>query len=170
MEESLMHSPEFFDRRFTRDRSYNIKQLWQSHEAILRLTATGLNNKQVAAVTGVTPQTVSNARNSPAGRAKLLEYSASLDQQMLTLTSRFKEFSPQAESLLEDIVTGSIPAPISIRARYAADLLDRAGHGAVKKVMSMTTTLTRDDIEAIKSRALTAAKEAGHAIDITPAS
>ena len=78
-----MLSPESFDRRFTRDRSYNIKQLWASHEAMLRLVASGLNNKQTASLLNVTPQTVSNVRNSPSGRTRLLEYSAALDQSMI---------------------------------------------------------------------------------------
>lgn len=150
-----------FDRRFTRNRSFNIKQLWASHEAILRLTATGLTNKQVAHLTGVTPQTVSNTRNSPPGRLKLLEHSSALDQQMLDLSSQIKSFAPIAESLLESIVDGSTPAPITLRARYAADFLDRAGHVPVRKIMSLQTTLTKDDIESIKSRAIEAAKSNG---------
>lgn len=164
-----MVSPELFDRRFTRDRSFNIKQLWSSHEVILRLTASGLNNKQVASITGVTPQTVSNVRNSPVGRAKLLEHSSALDQQMLDLSTQIKAFAPTAESLLESIVDGTTPAPITLRARYAADLLDRAGHTPVRKIMSVQTTLTKDDIESIKSRALSAAKSNGMlTYDISP--
>jgi hypothetical protein len=80
---------------------------------------------------------------------------------MLALSSQIKSFAHTAEALLESIVEGSTPAPISIRARYAADMLDRAGHAPVRKLMSVSTTLSKEDIEAIKSRALSAAKANG---------
>ena len=161
-----MLNPDQFDRRFRPTREYNIKQLWESHEAMLRLTASGLNNRQTALVLGVTPQTVSNVRNSPVGRARLSEYSADLDQIMFSTQSSIKEFAPTASSVLKSIVDGSMPAPVSIRARYAADLLDRAGLSAVRKVASISTTLTRDDIEAIKARAVQAARDNGTIIDV----
>lgn len=161
-----MIDPSQFDRRFRTDRSYNIKQLWSSHEAMLRLTASGLNNKQVAALTGVTPQTVSNVRNSPSGRTRLLEYTHSLDQLMLDTQSSIREFAPVARDVLTGVVDGTIPAPITLRARYAADLLDRAGLSAVRKVMSVQTTLTREEIDAIKSRALEAARANGTVVDV----
>jgi hypothetical protein len=152
-----------FDRRFTDKRSYNIKQLWSKHHEIIRRVAIGHSNGQIAAALGVTPQTVSNVRNSPVARVKLMELQSQLDETLIEVQNRIRSVAPTAQNLLEDIITGSVPAHISLRAKYASELLNRAGLSPVHRIASVSTTLTRDDIESIKRRAIDAA-EAHNAI------
>lgn len=149
------------DRRFVPKRVYEIKSLWQNHEQMLRLVALGHSNEHIAQVCGVTPQTISNVRNSPVAKGKLAQLRESLDQEAIDIGARITEFAPTALKLLEEVISGTIEAPIAIRAKYASVHLGRAGFGEVHKVASINTHLSRDDIEAIKQRALDSATEAG---------
>jgi hypothetical protein len=128
---------------------------------MLRMVALGHSNEHVAATCGVTAQTVSNVRNSPIAQAKLRQFRQELDAEAIDIGARITEFAPQALRLLEEVISGEIEAPIAIRAKYASVHLGRAGFGEVHKVASINTHLSRDDIEAIKMRALNAASDAG---------
>ena len=75
---------------------------------------------------------------------------------------RMQDFVPTAMDILEDIITGRLPAPIGIRAKYAHLHLGRTGYGVINKVeaSSMHQYLTREQIEQLKLRANEAAREA----------
>jgi transcriptional regulator with XRE-family HTH domain len=149
-----------YDKRFVEKRHYEVKSLWQNHEQMLRMVALGCSNEQVAQACGVTAQTVSNVRNSPVAQGKLLQLRSSLDAEAIDIGAKINEFAPVALKLLEEVISGQIDAPIAIRAKYASIHLARAGFGEVKKIASVNTHLTRDDIEVIKQRALSAAIDA----------
>lgn len=150
-----------YDRRFVEKRVYNIKSLWTNHEQMLRMVALGSSNEDIALACGVTPQTVSNVRNSPISKQKLTQLRTQLDAETIDIGARIQEFAPIALQLLEDVITGKVESPVAIRAKYASAHLGRAGYGEVKKIAAISTHLSRDDIEAIKERALQAALEAG---------
>jgi Bacterial regulatory proteins, luxR family len=150
-----------YDRRFVAKRTYEIKSLWQNHEQMLRMVALGHSNADIAEACGVTSQTVSNVRNSPIAKTKLSTLREALDSEAIDIGARINEFAPVALKLLEEVISGEVEAPIAIRAKYASVHLGRAGFGEVKKIASVNTHLTRDDIEAIKLRALASASEAG---------
>jgi len=157
-----MDEPKYlYDRRFVEKRTYEVKSLWQNHEQMLRMVALGHSNEHIAAQCGVTAQTVSNVRNSPIAKGKLEQLRQALDAEAIDIGARINEFAPQALRLLEEVISGEVEAPIAIRAKYASIHLGRAGFGEVKKIASVNTHLTRDDIEAIKLRALASATEAG---------
>lgn len=61
----------------------------------------------------------------------------------------------EALTLLENIVTGAVPASIALRAKYASYLLNCAGYGPLTRIdaMRISQHLTRDDIETLKQRA-----------------
>ncbi len=157
-----MENPHLFDRRFVEKREYDIKQLWDSHQEILRLLVLGKNNQQVAEELGITPQTVSNVRNSPLAREHLQTLQNGRDAETTQIHKRVQEFAPVALQLLEEIIRGEHEdASIGLRAREANNALGRAGMGPIQKIASLSTTLSRDDIEAIKERARSAAREQG---------
>jgi hypothetical protein len=150
------------DRRFVRERQYNVKSLWDHHQQMLRLIALGRSNVEIAEAMDCTPQSVSNLRNSPVAKVKLEQLKRTLDEEAVDIGTRIQEFAPVALRLLEDVISGRDPdASISLRAKYASLHLSRAGFGEVKKVASINTHLTRDDIEDIKRRAVDAANDAG---------
>jgi hypothetical protein len=76
------------------------------------------------------------------------------------LNQRIHEFSVTALQVLEDIISGHLPASIALRAKYASMHLSRAGFPPLTKVTSVTGHLTRDDVEAIKQHHVSAVKEA----------
>ena len=82
-----------------------------------------------------------------------------------TLAQRIQDFAPIAEQLLEDIVTGMLPAPLGLRAKYANSALARAGYGEITKVRAITSSLSAKEIEAVKQRARAAARAAGTVVD-----
>ena len=154
-----------YDKRFVPKRQYEVKNVWEHHQQMLRLLALGHSNNAVAEATGVTPQTISNLRNSPVAQPRLEHFRKELDREAIDIGAKITEFAPVALRLLEDVITGAIEAPISIRAKYASAHLGRAGYAEIRKVAAITSHLTRDDIEAIKMRALDAASEAGLVVE-----
>lgn len=161
MNDERVDDKHLYDRRFVEKRSYNVKSIWERHQMMLRMVALGHSNGAIAEATGVTPQTVSNLRNSPIAQGQLLNMRNSLDSEMIDIGARIQEFAPRALEVLEKVITGELESPIAVRAKYASAHLGRAGFGEVHKVASINTHLSRSDIEEIKQRALAAASDAG---------
>lgn len=150
------------DRRFVEERRYNIQSLWERHHNAIRLIALGHGNKEIAEVLEVTPQTISNIRNSPIAKSRIEQFREMLDAETLDINRRIQEFAPVALELIEGVISGDFPeAPIALRAKHAAAHLARAGYGEVKKIASINTYLSREDIERIKERAVASARDAG---------
>jgi len=155
------------DRRFKPNRKYDVKQLWESHHEILRQIVLGRNNHAIAEDLNITPQTVSNVRNNPLAKQRIEELSTRRDNDTMDIVKKMEEFAPIAEQLLEDIVSGKFDgASLALRAKYADKALGRVGYGEVRKIQSLHGTLSRDDIEDIKARALQSAREAGVIEDV----
>lgn len=138
-------------------RRYNIKELWDKHREIARQVVLGGTNVSIAEAIGCTPQTVSNVRNSPLGRAEQERLHEGRDEATRDVARRIEEFVPQALSVLEDIITGRTPgASIALRAKVAGGHLARAGYGEVHRVQALHAHLSGSDIQAIKDRARSA--------------
>jgi predicted transcriptional regulator len=145
------------DKRFKDARKYNIKKLWELHQRIADDVALGKANVEIAENLGITPQTVSNVRNSPIGKEKVEILSAAMDAETVDIGRRIREFAPKALEYLERIIEGREPgASVALRAKYAAQHLARAGYGEITKVHSLNATVSKEDIENIKQRALEA--------------
>ena len=150
------------DGRFVGKRRYDIKVLWEKHHEIARQVVLGRTNVDIANSIGCTPQTVSNVRNSPLAKAKIDSLNESRDEETVSIAKRIEEFAPVALELLEEIVSGNIPeASIALRAKVASSHLGRAGYGEVHKAHILSQHLSREDIERIKMRAVSAAQNAG---------
>lgn len=64
-------------------------------------------------------------------------------------------FAPIAEVFLQDLIAGKYPeASLALRAKYASLALGRAGFGPIHNVRALHANLTKEDIEAIKERAV----------------
>lgn len=154
------------DKRFVEERAYNIQNLWELHHEIIRQISLGATNKEVAENLGISPQTVSNTRNSPLAKEKLAWFQEKMDLDALEMSQRIQRFAPRALSYLEDIIAGEVEGvSVALRAKYADKHLGRAGHGEVKKSVNVTGTLTKDEIEALKRRSKHSAKDFGESID-----
>lgn len=167
---SIEHTTMPADRRFspTRSNSYNIKQVWAHHHEIVRMVVLGMSNVEIAEKLNITPQTVSNVRNSPLVDDIIKKLMAERDADAVSVAKRIEAFTPVAVQLLEGVIAGNVPgASIALRAKYADRHLARTGYGVVTKVQSLHGTLSKDDIEDIKARAVKAAEEAGIIVEHT---
>jgi FixJ family two-component response regulator len=151
------------DKRFVQERKYDVKQLWDSHAEMVRRIALGQNNVEIAQALGVTPQTVSNIKNSPLAKEKVDELQGAMDENVKDIHKRIQALQPEALSTLEGVLRGEYdqdPQPV-LKTKVATTLLAMGGNGPVQKVHSLHEHVTRDDIEKLKERAREAAKLQG---------
>jgi hypothetical protein len=151
------------DKRFVEERKYDVKQLWDSHAEMVRRIALGQNNIEIAEALGVTPQTVSNIKNSPLAKEKVEELQNSMDERVRDIHKRIQALQPEALDALEGVLRGQYdndPHPV-LKTKVATTLLAMGGNGPVQKVHSLNEHVTREDIEKLKERAREAAKMQG---------
>lgn len=142
------------------ERKYAIQTMWDMHREILRLAVTGMQQVDIASVLGVTPVMVSYTLNSPIAKRELANLRAARDLDAVDVAKRIQQIAPSALEVLEELLSEGNDA---IKLRAATDILDRAGHAAVRtlRTESLSVHLTKDDIEEIKNRA----KEIGLCVD-----
>ena len=135
-------------------RSYKISRLQDNHREIARRLALGETNKSISESLGVSVGMVVYVKGSKVGKDQVGIYRGAMDAETIDLGIKINQFAPIALQLLEDIVAGrgaaGKGASIALRAKVADKAVVRAGYSPVKKISSISTTLTRDDIEAIK--------------------
>jgi hypothetical protein len=134
---------------------HEIKRLWGKQKEILRLVASGLyNNKEIAAMVDVTPQTISNIIHSSMGKNTLEMLQGTADVEAIDLMKRIKVLSHIALSVQEDLLIGDGATP-DLKNKIADKLLDRAGYTPISKNLNLNVNkgLTSEDLERIKKRA-----------------
>ena len=92
------------DKRFKKDRSqkkYQIQRLWDMHHEILRRLVIGQKPVDIAEELGITPQTVSNVRNSPIVQRQIKMLQSQRDADAVTIRDRIDFIAPKAVQLLE---------------------------------------------------------------------
>lgn len=72
--------------------------------------------------------------------------------------NQIQEAVPNVLQFTINVAEGKIPAPLSTQLRAAFFLLGIAGHSPIHKIQAIHTTLTKEDLERIKSRGLEAIK------------
>jgi transcriptional regulator with XRE-family HTH domain len=115
----------------------------------------GLGNKEIASRLGVTPQTVSDVRNSPIVRDRLALLEASADAEAMDLKAETIRICQGSIKFLEEVQEGmdrGEGAPLHLRVRVAEGFMDRA---VPKRVQGefVHAHLTGEEIEDIKKRA-----------------
>jgi len=143
------------------------ERLWELHREIIRLVLHGHKNVEIAAELGIGASTVSYVRNSPLGRLVLKEMAAKRDEVAITkeidIARRVQEYAPKALALLEEIIEGKQEeASIALRQNTAKHYLGMAGHSPIQKVATLSGSLSRDELEELKGRAV----EAGRALGV----
>jgi len=135
--------------------SYVIKRLWGQQKEILRLVASGLyNNKTIAELLGVTPQTISNIINSAIGKQTIDMLQGTADLDSIDLLARLKSLSHIALTVQEDMLLDEATNP-GLRNKVADKILDRSGYTPITKNLNMNVNagLDADDMKKIKERA-----------------
>lgn len=150
------------DRRFKRHRVaprkvFRVSKIWELHDEITRRILLGQKNTVIADALQCSVSTVSNVRNSPVIQDKLAIMRGARDAYTVDIARDIQEFAPTALKVLKDIVEGQgigTSASPALRAREANNWLDRAGHAPIKREEHVHAHLTKDEIDAIKQRAL----------------
>jgi predicted transcriptional regulator len=126
--------------------------------------ALGEKATDIAASLGISKAMVSYTKNSKVAQDQISILRGAMDADTIDLGQKIQKFAPVALQLLEHIIAGQgdgKEASIRLRANTAERYMDRAGYAPVKKIATMSTTLTREDIDIIKTRARRSALEAG---------
>lgn len=146
------------------DRKYTVENIWDVHREVMRLAVTGMKSVDIAAALGVTEAMVSYTINSPICKRQLDNMRAARDIDAVSVAKRIQEIAPRAVEVLEGLLEDGNDA---IKLRAATDVLDRAGHAAVRtlRTESLSLHLNKDDIDDIKARA----RSIGLCVDTTDA-
>lgn len=135
---------------------WQVATIWELHEEIARRIVLGQKNVDIAEAVKCSPQTVSNVRNSPVVQDKLALMRGARDAYTIDIARDIQEFAPEALQLLKDVIKrkgSGENASIALSARTAESWLDRAGHAPVRKEAVIHQSLTKEEIDQIKSRA-----------------
>ncbi len=140
------------------NRAYQIQELQSRHREILRLAALGISRQQIADQLGVTTAVVSYTTNSIIGKAHLSNIQNDRDSSFTAVSKRIKSLAPIAVKVLSKALNQALEKEGELSSNetgVAKDILDRVGHGAVKKIQKDVNhkVTTEKSIEAIKERA-----------------
>lgn len=134
----------------TGERNYQISHMWDVHHEIVRLLVMGAKSKDIAKQLNVSDAMVSYTANSAIVQRQIAVMRGARDADAVTISKKIQELAPKAVEVLDKLLDSQQE---NIQLKSAVDVLDRAGHGAVKKEMSLVGHLTKEDIDEIKARA-----------------
>ena len=153
-------------------RRYVLTHMFEKHHEMARLIFLGYGNKEIAAALNVTPQNVSDCRNSPIMQQKVELLRTNRDEAAIDVSAALKEDAPENLRLLQQI-RDDAETTAKLKVHIARDLLDRAGHGKVTKVEGTHVHghILRDtsQIEEIKRRAKEARSNKAETAEVTDA-
>lgn len=142
--------------RIRRDNTerYSLQQTWDIHHEIMRLSLVGMKHRDIAAYLGITAQMVSYTLNSPLVRDKMANMAAARDIEAVDVAKEIRDLAPKALRVLEDVLD-SDSCREADKIRAATDILDRAGHAAIRTVRTenVHAHFTKEELEDIKQRA-----------------
>ena len=132
--------------------SQPLTHLWERHKEIMRRLVAGDRQVDIAREMQMTQSRMSIICNSPAFKTQLERLSMGADNNALDVQDRVTALSSDAMSVLEDVLQNGEGVPKKLQVDVARDIMDRAGHGAVKKTATITATLGADDIAEMHKR------------------
>lgn len=139
-------------RHATGNRKYSIQKIWDRHNEIIRLILLGQDNISIARELGVTPQNVSDVRNSPIVRERLEILQEERDASAVDISKRISRLAPKALDVMDEILRGEAACTAGDRLRAAVDVLDRGGYSAPQRHEHVHGVLTGKELLAIKKR------------------
>lgn len=131
---------------------YQIEQMWELHHEVCRLALIGMKQIDIANHLGVSPVMVSYTLRSPIVQRQLSQLKAVRDLEAIDVSKEIQELAPRAVKVLEELMENELP---NIKLKAATDVLDRAGHAAVRtlRTENIHAHFTADEISDIKKRA-----------------
>jgi len=150
---------------------YEIKQLWQRSHEIINLAARGFKHTDIAEILGITPTTVSSTLNSELGRVKLSDIRQEKDEEAKKISEKIRVLTNKAIATYHEIFDNENGEATLRDRKSVADtvLLELSGLRVPTKVQSqsISTVLTKEELENFKNRGKRAAEEIGVVIEST---
>lgn len=129
---------------------YEPQKLSERHMAYLRLYSTGqYTQKEIAGVFGVTEVTIGNIVNSQLGQEYLAMLRHLNEADVLDVHKRLVQAAPLALARKLEILLDDDTDP-KLMDKVSSDILDRAGHGAVRKNVHAVARLDASELEEVK--------------------
>ena len=154
-------------RAKTEHRVHDIKQLWQRNHEIINLASLGYKGTDIADILGISPQTVSNTLNSTLGQYKLSDVRLERDKAVKKIHEKVRVLTNKALNVYHEIFDNAGELSLKDRGNFATTFLNEmSGLRAPTRIQKQTmhTTLTREEIEALKMRGAEKAKASGFVV------
>lgn len=118
-----------------------IEDLWGHHHEVARLGLLGFSKESIAQELGLSAATVQKISKLPAVREKMMCLTQERDNQVIPIVERIRSLAIKAVDRMEEILEidtdGEDPRLLALQLNAAKDVLDRAGHAAIKKMISV---------------------------------
>lgn len=147
------------------NRNYEIQILQEDHREILRRLTVGQSVKDIAKALSITPTKVTYVKNSRLGKNELSIIQGARNAEAIEISKQIKELQPKAIALMEEVMDDEEKSPRALRVKIAMDILDRGGHGAIKRNVNLNKNLSEENINKIKDRARLMGEESGVIVD-----
>lgn len=137
-------------------------------DEIVRLSFLGMANAEIARELGMSICTVAQTLSSELGKDLLAHLEERADENAVNVRRVIDHTAPLAANLLRRVIEGDEALPnvsTALRVSTAKDMLDRAGHGKVTKVLSVNANISLG-IEEIKARAKEIGLERGVVLEV----
>jgi len=159
-------------------RKYEVVELREGTKEIIRRILLGETNVSIAQQMDMSPQQVSNIRNSQLVQDQLEILEAARDASSLDVSQQIQKVAPKALAILTstvDLVNKKLADDPLYSANVtelntARDLLDRAGHGVIRKNINVSQNahLNDDELDKIK-REVEKAKASANIVEVPEA-
>lgn len=156
-----------FDRRKAEPgekKSWQVREMREIHHEIVRRLLLGQKNVDIANALNITPQQVSNVRNSEVVQDQLAIMRKARDADSIDVAKDLAELGPRAVKIYKECLDNE-ELSLHTKLRVADTVLDRTGHPRMQKltgnIKHAHAHVTAQDIEEIKARVQ-------KAIDVTP--
>lgn len=133
-------------------KKYEIEQMWSLHHEICRLALIGMKHVDIANHLQISPVTVSYVMRSSIVKRQMEQLKAVRDIDAIDIAKEIQAIAPKAVAKLDELISCGNTA---IEFKAAADILDRAGHAAVRtmRTENIHAHFNADEIADIKKRA-----------------
>lgn len=141
-----------------------LKRLHARHREIIRRTAIGQKQVEIAEALNITPQNVSDTLRDEMGKAALSIIVDGRDNTVKKMQDQILEMVPSAIDVMQRMMTEDVQENLQLRA--AIEVIDAAGVKKVEPQGHLHLHMTGDDIADIKKEAYDIWKEEEEVIDV----
>jgi len=139
-----------------------IHYLTERHRELARRVVAGQKPSEAARDMGITTPWVSTCLSSPIMKDHVEQLRERADENAVGVSKRIQNLSVEAMGVFERILRNNVTdkegkdvvVPLGLQTSVAKDVLDRAGHGAIRRTetKAVHAYLTSDDVDEMRER------------------